>query len=287
MIPGINVSQWQHEINWAEVKRSGVKFAFIKATEFPDKQISLLVDNKFAENLEGAKSSAMLWSALHTFRAHVDPVLQAQLFCKSVGDFSSLPPAVEIKSAGMRGERLNYKVRLFLDEVEKITFRKSIILTNNAFWRENMAFEKQSHTDWAAEYPLWLAHYTTLWPNSIYPWAAWDFWQYSDKGRLPGIQTVVNLNWFAGSEDDLREKYIPVAEDHRSLYVFEDEEQERIPVVINKTPLSDQPRAEQYKGDYQEEPQKSATPQGFNPIKKPSGQKYSSNQENWIKDYFF
>ena len=71
------------------------------------------------------------------------------------------------------------------------------------------------------------------------------------------------------------------------MYVFEDEEQGQIPVVINKTPLSDQPRAEQYKGDYQEEPQKSAPPQGFNPIKKPSGQKYSSNQENWIKDYFF
>ena len=287
MIPGINVSQWQHDIDWAEVKRSGVKFAFVKATEFPERQISLLVDNKLAENLEGTKKSDLLWSAYHTFRVHIDPVLQAQLFCQSVGEFCSLPPAVEIKSAGARGERLNYKAQLFLDEIEKITSRKPIIFTNNAFWRENMAFEKQSHTDWAAEYPLWLAHYTTLWPNSIYPWPAWDFWQYSDKGRLPGIQTVVYLNWYSGSEDDLKEKFIPADDNQRPVYVFEDEEMGQIPVVITKTSEATFVQNEQYKGDYQKEPQKSEAPQGFKPIKKTSAQKYSSSQENWIKDYFF
>jgi lysozyme len=287
MIPGINVSQWQFDIDWEEVKRSGVKFAFIKATEFQEKQISLLLDNKLAQNLGGAKTSGVYWSAYHTFRAHVDPVLQAQLFCQSVEEFSSLPPAVELKSAEARGERLNYKIRLFLDEIEKITLRKAIIFTNNAFWRENMGFEKQSHTDWAMEYPLWLAHYTTLWPNSIYPWPAWDFWQYSDKGRLPGIQTVVYLNWFAGSLEELKEKYASVDEGQRPVYVFEDEERGRIPVLINKTPLFDDHKDEQYKGDYQEGPQKPAAPQGFKPIKNPSGQKYTSSQDNWIKEYFF
>jgi len=35
MIPGIDVSHWQKTIDWKKVKKSGVRFAFFKATEFP------------------------------------------------------------------------------------------------------------------------------------------------------------------------------------------------------------------------------------------------------------
>ena len=65
MIPGIDVSHWQGEIDWAAVKRSGVKFAFIKASEFPDKRNSLFVDNRLKENVVGAKTNGILWSAYH------------------------------------------------------------------------------------------------------------------------------------------------------------------------------------------------------------------------------
>lgn len=287
MIPGIDVSQWQHEIDWREVKRSGVKFAFIRATEFPDKQTSLLVDNKYQENVEGAQANGIHWSAIHFFRSHVDPVLQAQVFCETVGEFSSLPPVLELKSAGARGERLNYKVRQFLSEVEKITARRPIICTSEGFWRGSMAYEKSAHTDWAVEYPLWMTQFTTLWPNPVYPWPVWDFWQYSDKGRIPGILTGVNLNWFAGSESDLLEKFIQRDMERYSVYVFEDEEHGRIPVRISKAPPASQPVDEQYKGDYQEPAEKKAASEGFIPIKSSSEPKYSSSQENWIKEYFF
>ena len=287
MIPGIYVSQWQHEIDWREVKRSGVKFAFIKATEFPEKQTSLSVDNKVQENVEGAKANYIHWSAVHYFRSHVDPILQAQVFCETVGEFSSLPPVLELKSAGARGERLNYKVRQLLDEVEKITARQPIICTSEGFWRGSMAFEKSAHTDWAVEYPLWMTQFTTLWPNPVYPWAVWDFWQYSDNGRIPGIQTGVNLNWFSGSEGELLEKFIEQDKERYPVYVFEDEEYGRIPVVISKTPPDIQLVDEQYKGDYQEAAEKETAPEGFKPIEKSSNPKYSSSQENWIKEYFF
>ncbi len=47
MIPGIDASHWQKTIDWSLVKRSGVRFAFIKATEFPDKQTKLWTDPNF------------------------------------------------------------------------------------------------------------------------------------------------------------------------------------------------------------------------------------------------
>ncbi len=208
MIPGIDVSHWQREIDWSEVKRSGVKFAFIKATEFPDKRTSLFIDEEMRKNIDGASANGIFWSAYHFFRTHIDPVIQAKAFCETVGDFNSLPPVLDLEVAGSKGERLNYKVRQFLDEAERITNKRPIIYSSGGFWRSYLANEKRSHTDWARAYPLWVAQYTTLWPTPLYPWAGWEFWQYSDKGKIPGVITHVDLNWFNGSIEELERKYV-------------------------------------------------------------------------------
>ena len=288
MIPGIDVNQWQSEIDWREVRRSGVKFAFIQATEFPERKTTLLVDNQMQGNIHGAQVNGIHWGAVHTFRSHIDPVLQARIFCETVGGFRSLPPVMAINGAGTRGERLNYKVRLFLDEVLKISGRQAIIHTSPGFWTGFMAYEKRSHTDWANAYPLWMTQFTTLWPNPIYPWLSWDFWRYSDKGRLPGIRTDVNLNWFAGSEQDLLERWVENEQAEPPVYVFEDEEHGRVSVAINKEPAISQPAAnDNFRGDYQEETDESLQSAGFKPIIKSSSPKYSSDQQNWIREYFF
>ena len=281
MIAGIDVSHWQSDIDWAEVKRSGVKFAFIKATEFPDKRTTLFVDNKFKANAEGAKANGIHWGAYHFFRTHIDPILQARVFCETVGEFSSLPPVLDLEAAGSKGERLNYKVRQFLEEVEKITSRKPILYTSSGFWRSYMTSEKREHTDWARFYPLWLAHYTALWPNTPYPWIGWAFWQHSDKGTLPGIKTHVDLNWYTGSEEELMDLFV------------NKESKINYPVTkIRNTPFSDGIESKQvsdmnFKGDYQEESQDP----DFLPLqfKKTNSaeEKYSSQEENWIRSYFF
>ena len=208
MIPGIDVSHWQREIDWSEVKRSGVKFAFIKATEFPDKRTSLFVDEELRKNIEGASANGIFWGAYHFFRTHIDPVIQAKVYCETVGDFNSLPPVLDLEVAGSKGERLNYKVRQFLDEAERITNKRPIIYSSGGFWRSYLANEKRSHTDWARAYPLWVAQYTTLWPTPLYPWAGWEFWQYTDKRKIPGVNTHVDLNWFNGSVEDLEQKFV-------------------------------------------------------------------------------
>ena len=207
MIPGIDVSHWQYDIDWSEVKRSGVRFAFIKATEFPDKKTELFIDNKLADNKRGASENGIYWGAYHFFRTHIDPLTQAIAFCETVGEFNSLPPVIDLEVAGSRGERLNYKVSQFLEEVEKISGRLPILYTSGGFWRSYMTYEKISHTDWARKYPLWIAQYTSYWPSPLYPWAGWDFWQHSDSGKIPGIKTEVDLNWFNGSINDLVQKY--------------------------------------------------------------------------------
>jgi lysozyme len=281
MIPGIDVSHWQSDINWAEVKRSGVKFAFIKATEFPDKQTSLFVDNKFIANVEGAKTNGIYWGPYHFFRTHIDPILQAQAFCETVGEFSSLPPVVDLEVAGSKGERLNYKVRQFLEEVERISSRKPIIYTSSGFWGTYMTCEKREQADWTRFYPLWLAHFTSLWPVSPYPWIAWSFWQYSDKGTLPGIITHVDLNWFTGSEEDLVNQFINPgsAKENRADFIENTAKQAYSEInTVNEVTC---------KGDYQEDAQQFYSQNSdFEKTSNPES-KYSSQEENWIRSYFF
>jgi len=101
------------------------------------------------------------------------------------------------------------KVKSFVERVSQLTGRKPIIYTSGGFWRPYMTYEKNTNVDWAAEYPLWIAHYTNQWPNPLYPWEAWDFWQFSDRGRLPGIKTNVDLNWFIGSLSELKRRFLP------------------------------------------------------------------------------
>jgi len=281
MIPGIDVSHWQNDIDWAEVKRSGVRFAFIKATEFPDKRTTLFVDNKFKANSEGAQANGIHWSAYHFFRTHIDPILQAKVFCETVGEFSSLPPVMDLEAAGSKGERLNYKVRQFLEEVEKISNRKPIIYTSSGFWSSYMMSEKREHTDWARFYPLWLAHYTALWPNTPYPWIGWAFWQHSDRGTLPGIKTHVDLNWYTGSEEELTEQF--ALKVNLSRRTDKPEQNPSLQADLEEKIVTDQV----YKGDFQEETQ---DPDHLSmQFSKPGSReaKYSSQEENWIRSYFF
>jgi lysozyme len=219
MIPGIDVSHWQGEIDWARVAQSGVKFAFIKATEFPDRRISVYIDQQLKSNINGAVQNNILWGAYHFFRTHIDPIIQAQVFCETVGQFTSLPPVMDLEVAGSKGTKLNEKVQSFVDEVERITSRKPIIYTSGGFWRSYMLFNRRMDADWAQTYPLWLAQYTSNWPSIPYPWVSWDFWQYSDSGKLPGIPGSVDMNWYVGSVEELQSNFVKDARQNNQLHL--------------------------------------------------------------------
>jgi len=293
MIPGIDVSHWQREIDWSEVKRSGVKFAFIKATEFPDKRTSIFIDGEMRKNIAGASANGILWSAYHFFRTHIDPVIQAKVFCETVGDFYSLPPVLDLEAAGSKGERLNYKVRQFLDEAERITNKRPIIYSSGGFWRSYLANEKKSHTDWARAYPLWIAQYTNLWPTPLYPWAGWEFWQYTDKGKIPGVITHVDLNWFNGSFEELERKF--VAGDNSYSNKIEPDKDANQEILEVNTGAKFRPYAKiqnSFRGDFQEPSRQRRTiqPQKEKTARTTRKTIWKSNnrqrEEEWIRTYF-
>jgi lysozyme len=89
LIPGIDVSKWQGEIDWSKVANSGVRFAYIKATEGTG-----YTDPCFAVNWQSAKSAGVLRGAYHFFHPRLDARSQAKTFYATLGNDPGELPSI-------------------------------------------------------------------------------------------------------------------------------------------------------------------------------------------------
>jgi lysozyme len=209
MLYGIDVSHHQELIDWQKVRKSGVRFAFIKASEGEG-----FIDPMYEQNLRGAVDASILPGSYHFFLPRYDPLAQARHYVRvlqeNAVDAPCLPPCIDLETPGLGKSGLNQSVRIFLEEIFHLTGRRSLLYVSPGFWNSYLPVPVfsgyklvRSEVDWAAEYPLWLAHYTTGWPYQVYPWAGWRFWQYSSSGKIAGVATRVDLNFFNGTADEL------------------------------------------------------------------------------------
>jgi len=209
MLFGIAVSYHQGLIDWPKVRTSGVRFAIIKASEGEG-----YTDPMFEQNILGAAEAEIVAGTYHFFLPRYDPLAQARHYVKTLqelgGGKPTLPPCVDIETPGPGKSAYNQSLKVFLEEIFRLTGRTAMIYVSPGFWNSYLPVPVysgykllRSGVDWAAEYPLWVAHYTTGWPYQVYPWAGWAFWQYSSTGKIARITTLENLNLFSGTAQEL------------------------------------------------------------------------------------
>jgi len=185
-VHGIDVSAYQGQIDWPEIARQQVRFAFIKASEG-----STLRDPRFARNWREAHAAGVLSGAYHYFQPNRDGGQQARLFMSAVppqpGD---LPPVLDVEVPRFHDvAELRQEIGEWLTLVEAHYGVRPILYSNYAFYQRYLA----GHFD---DYPLWLAHYEVARPTL--PAARWLIWQHSDEAYLPGIRGAVDFNVFRG-----------------------------------------------------------------------------------------
>ena len=206
-VPGIDVSYWNSGIDWNKVRSTGQRFVFVKATEG-----DYYTDPTFDDNWIGAKSAGLLRGAYHFFRANVDGKKQAKKYIdyvRSLNDAAELPPALDIETHdGQTNDRLISRAKVWLDEVANAFGKKPIIYSGQYFLQDHFSEAGGGPPMWAKDYPLWVAQYPNTYAEGQLPglprgWFKWTFWQYSEKGRVNGINENVDLNVFNGSLNDL------------------------------------------------------------------------------------
>lgn len=190
---GIDVSKYQPNINWPDVKQAGYAFAFARATYGSGQ-----VDAYFNSHWQAMKQAGVVRGPYHFFVAADDAAAQANLFVKVVGslEVGDLPPVIDVEADSGTGGNLVGGVRTWLDIVEQRLGRVPVIYTAPAFWNEHLNGS-------FGRYPLWVAEYGVSQPKPVNGWGGWTFWQHSESGAVPGISGSVDLDYFNGSLADL------------------------------------------------------------------------------------
>jgi lysozyme len=198
--PGIDVSYYQGDIAWPRVRRAGVRFTFIRVSDGSE-----ILDTKFEANWRGAQRAGVLRGAYQFFRPEESPIAQANVLIRALRTrgMGDLPPVIDVEvTGGLPLATVAANARVWIEHVRSQLGVEPIVYTNPGMWQWRGAGE-------LARQPLWLAHYTTQCPTLPPPWTRWLFWQYTDTGRIDGIEGPVDLDVFDGTLEELRRRFAP------------------------------------------------------------------------------
>lgn len=202
---GIDVSEFQGEdIDWKQVRGSGIEFAIIRlGYRAYGETGELVLDDMFDRNVQGALDAG-LDVGVYFFSQAVTPgeaVEEAEFVLEHIRGYEIDGPVVydteEIKGDtartdnNTRQEFTNY-CKVFCDTIEHSGYDPMIYA--NMKW---MAFtlDMEQLTD----YSFWYADYHDV-PQCPYDY---EIWQYSETGAVPGINANVDLNvWFQKSGEE-------------------------------------------------------------------------------------
>jgi lysozyme len=200
-VQGIDVSKYQFDIDWREVRKAGTRFAFIKATEGGDH-----LDSNFRDNWDGAREAGVPRGAYH-FVFWCRPAKdQIRWFIRNVPkDPDALPPVLDVewnhKSSCRKPspEKARAKMREMLAAFHQHYGKKPMIYTDITFHEEVLEGTKEFD-----DYPFWIRSVAAK-PQERYESRQWEFWQFTATGRVPGIKGDVDRNAFFGSEKQFRD----------------------------------------------------------------------------------
>jgi lysozyme len=196
-IHGIDVSKFQGDIDWNTVANSGVKFAWIKATEGGDR------DARFQANWEGVKAAGIPHGAYHFVYWCRPPLEEINNFEQNAPvEVDALPPVLDVEATPtsptchrqLTQDGAIADMQIMLQEMERHYGKRPIIYTTPDFYQAILA-------DGALmDYPIWVRS-TKHHPAVKYGSRAWHFWQYQSDGRVPGIGGKVDKDAFYGTKE--------------------------------------------------------------------------------------
>jgi GH25 family lysozyme M1 (1,4-beta-N-acetylmuramidase) len=191
-ILGIDVSFWQDDINWERVAASGVKFAMLRAGRGHISDIRPMIeDTRFREYAEGALAAGIdIGVYFYSYaRTPAQARLEAEFLVGIIRDFEITYPVVFDIEEPTIHERMNRTentalVRAFFEVIKTYGYFP-MLYSYKSF------LEDRIERDVLETYAVWVAHWGVRATNYRHPF---HIWQYTDKGRVPGIRGDVDLN---------------------------------------------------------------------------------------------
>ena len=234
VVYGVDVSKYQKNVDWKKVKAAGIDFAFIRAGYSGLATGSLTKDPYFDQNMKNAKAAGIKVGVYYYSQATTakEARSEANYLLGLIKDYTLDYPVVfdaEEGSYKSNGQTVPGKLKAAVQAINndknktKAQKTKAIKkLYNNAATAfcdvvrsagyTPMIYGSISHfrdkMDSAAlskKYLMWIARYNTFLNGGNYTYNGnYQFWQYTDKGKVNGINGNVDCNflYLSGKEDE-------------------------------------------------------------------------------------
>jgi GH25 family lysozyme M1 (1,4-beta-N-acetylmuramidase) len=193
--PGMDVSAYQGNVDWATAWANGGKFAYVKATESTS-----YVNPDFAQQYNGSYNVGMIRGAYHFATPDTSSgAAQADYFVSNGGGWSAdgktLPPMLDIEynpygaeCYGLSAAGMVSWITDFSNEVQARTGRYPTIYTTTDWWTTCTG----NNGGFGGNNPLFVARYSSSAGTLPAGWGVYTFWQYADSGTFPGDQDYFN-----------------------------------------------------------------------------------------------
>jgi len=192
---GIDVSRHQGEIDWKQVAASGVKFAIIRCGYRGTSYGNLYEDATFDQNVKGALENGIYVGAyFYSTALNEEEALQeAVLTYNKIKEYDLKYPVYydfedflpdDNRTDYMSVAQINANARIFINYLRSKGY-------NAALYGSANYLKNKWETDITSNYDVWVAHYYVSKPNYA---GQYQLWQYTDKARVPGISTKVDVD---------------------------------------------------------------------------------------------
>lgn len=192
-ILGVDVSAWQENVDWQQVKSAGMEFAIIRIGGRGTTEGALYPDSYLQANYTGARNAGLQVGG-YFFSQAITPEEareEAEYALSLIDGMEMDMPIVydweyvddQSRTANLDARTLTECTKAFCDTIRAAGYEPMI------YFNENQS-HKQMFLEELTQYPFWLASYTT---NLDYPYKI-DMWQYTSSGSVPGINGNADIN---------------------------------------------------------------------------------------------
>ncbi len=192
---GVDVSYYQGDIDWTQVRAAGVDFAMVRLGYRGYRTGAMAEDTHAQANLDGAAAAGLRLGAYFYSQAVTpeEAVQEAQLALEILrGRELQLPIAFDweyvgqdARTAAMDAATMRGIVRAFCDPVRAAGYEPMVYFNRDLSKRLFRLGE-------LTEYDFWLAMYDQ---DMTFPFRV-QMWQYTSHGTVPGIEGRVDLNLY-------------------------------------------------------------------------------------------
>ena len=197
---GVDVSEYQGEIDWAQVKAAGVDFAMLRVGYRGMTQGLLNADAAFERNFTEATDAGLFVGAYFYSQAVTEEEAkeEADFVIRLLnGRKLAYPIAFDWEQSaldgtgdqeshrvyGMTGEQVTKCSVAFCERIREAGYTPCV------YTNKHLAYEFFDMSQWR-DYDIWYAEYQKA-PSLYYEFR---LWQYTDEGSVPGIDGGVDLN---------------------------------------------------------------------------------------------